>query len=407
MNLKTNGTNFCGRYALVGKAEQANMAAYTIKTAKKDDVEFYPVTCKDRKIVIVATDEDAVILRSKKTENNLNSNIRELCKNKKNFISNLFKLIFGTDSDALLLQDDDLARFIMPRSVINYSNGTSSSRYKSAETFVDGTIKRYSLRGRLCELVRPDGVREILDIDGSKTLIYPDGKTETIGKKEKKTIENKSPKPEIPVEKFKIEIPKSCPKQAKSPKTEERSRTITPIIIPEAPVLMPIINPENTPEEKTATKITTEENSLLQNQKFIAEKDIFDEQRRLVGRTFENGITANYHYNGNTREILFAYFSDGHFESSKGIINPEEQTISFEHRDGILKVLDKDGNLRAFIFPNGIRKNYDKQENLTEKIYPNGKKELFSKEGSMYLIIHPDGTYEDVKPTFPNRKTYY
>ncbi len=383
MNLKTNGTNFCGRYVLIGKSEQINKAASEIKAVKKDDVEFYPITCKDKKMAIVATNEDAFILRDKKQEN-LNSAIREFCKDKKTFLSNVIKHIFGTDSDTLIIENDGLARFLIPSKSTNFDNGTTNSKYKSAETFVDGTIKSYSLRGNLCQIKKADGTIEYIGLDGTRTLIDP--------KKEKE----------------------SAPKEVKAPKSKKTKKAqpnITSVVIPNislipVPITSTISSPIETSQNVKPVKIIEVSTLPPLMPEYLQNEDEFDSKRRLIGRTFFDGTKANYHYVGDSREILFTSYSDGRIESSKGIADIETQTIRFPYKDGIWKVVDTKDQLKSFIFPDGTIKNYDKNENLTEKIYPNGKKELFTREGKPYLIINPDGSYEDIKITCPRQKLY-
>ncbi len=396
MNLITNGTNFCGRYVLIGKSEQINKAATEIKAVKKDDVEFYPITCKDKKMAIVATNEDAFVLRDKKQEN-LNSAIREFCKDKKTFLSNVIKYIFGTDSDTLIVENDGLARFLMPSKSTNFDNGTTNSKYKSAETFVDGTIKSYSLRGNLCQIKKADGTIEYIGLDGTRTLIDPKNENKSAPKK----TETKKEK-------------ESAPKEAKAPKSKKTKKAqpnITSVVIPNislipVPTTSGVCSPIETSQNVKPVKIIEVSTLPPLMPEYLQNEDEFDSKRRLIGRTFFDGTKANYHYVNDSREILFTSYSDGRIESSKGIADINTQTIRFPYKDGIWKVVDTKGQLKSFVFPDGTIKNYDRNENLTEKIYPNGKKELFTKEGKLYLIINPDGSYEDIKITYPRQKLY-
>lgn len=209
MNIKPNNTNFTGRYILKGKIDHVNKAAVEIKANKKDKVEFYPITSGENRIVVVATNKDAITLKKKKEED-LNAEIKKIIKDKKNFLSNLCNLIFGTNEDTLIIENDELNRFIRTVKSTNFNNGSSNSNFKSAKKFVDGTIKRYTIKGRLHQIELPDGTIEKIDADGTRTIISPDGIVLTIGSKKEIPITQQEQKQtkEIKIETTELEVQK-------------------------------------------------------------------------------------------------------------------------------------------------------------------------------------------------------
>ena len=86
---------------------------------------------------------------------------------------------------------------------------------------------------------------------------------------------------------------------------------------------------------------------------YYPDNDILDKKGRLSQRLFDDGTKADYYYRGNSTTPLFAYYSDGHFESELGIVDKKNGTISLPYRDGIIEVLDKNGALVSYIFPDG------------------------------------------------------
>lgn len=156
MYLKTNDINFSGRYVIQGKCEEVNKAIKTIRLNKGGLVEFLPISGINCKYVVVATDNDSITLKSKRSEENFLQNVKRMTKEGKSFLSSLFKYIFGTDSDALILKGDNLTRFTYNLPYNNYDNGTTKYK-KTQELFVDGTCKKYSSTGRLYFIRKPDG----------------------------------------------------------------------------------------------------------------------------------------------------------------------------------------------------------------------------------------------------------
>ena len=379
MNLNTNDINFSGRYVLKGRAEAANKAANVIKAVKGDKVDFFPITCGDNKIVVVATDKDVVTLQENKNDPNLYFEIKKMCSEKNKFLSKLFKRLFGTDKDALIIQGDNLARFGLYSNAIDYNTGASKSKYRSAENFVDGTCKKYTLRGRLCELTTPDGAVVQIGQDGSRNILKPDGTVEFIPAK---TYFEAKPKAQP--------APFVEPKSNKSEVSQREKMTIaSPIRRNEsqsAKLAKTVQAPKIEPAKAESLKITAP--------KEIIKSDVLDSKGRISKRILEDGITVNYFYKEKSDDILFVYYSDGKFESENGIVNTQENTISFPYRDGILQVFNHEGRTVSFIFPDGTRKNFDKHMCIIEKIYPDGTKEMFNERGSMYLTIHPDGRKE-------------
>lgn len=377
MNINSSDINFSGRYALKGKTTPTNRAANTIKSVKGKDVEFFPITCGDNRIVVVATDKDVKTLQEKRNDPNLYWDIKKMCADKDKFLSNLFKHLFGTDSNALIIQGDNLARFGLYSNVVNFDNGSSASKYRSAEYFVDGTIKKYTLRGRLCELTTPDGTIVQIGQDGSRNIIKPDGSKETIPAK----------KPE-PVKTEPLPAPFVEPKVQKPQIAQSEKIVIT--------------SPIRRSEPKAVKFVETQEPKKIEAPKDVMVADVVDSKGRITKRVLEDGTIANYFYRERSDEILFIYYSNGKFESKDGVVNKEENTISFPYRDGIKQVFNHEGRNVSFIFPDGTRKNYDKRMCIIEKIYPDGKKEMFNEQGKMFLTIYPDGTKEYTRKTSVN-----
>ena len=377
MNINSSDINFSGRYVLKGKTTPTNKAANTIKSVKGKNVEFFPITCGDNRIVVVATDKDAKTLQEKRNDPNLYWDIKKMCADKDKFLSNLFKHIFGTDSNALIIQGDNLARFGLYSNVVNFDNGASASKYRSAEYFVDGTIKKYTLRGRLCELTTPDGTIVQIGQDGSKNIIKPDGSKETILAK----------KPEF-VKTEPLPTPFVEPKVQKPQMVQSEKMVIT--------------SPIRRSEPKAVKFVETQEPKKIETPKDVMVADVLDSKGRVSKRTLEDGTVANYFYKERSDEILFIYYSNGKFESKDGVVNKEENTISFPYRDGIKQVFNHEGRNVSFIFPDGTRKNFDKHMCIIEKIYPDGKKEMFNEQGKMFLTIYPDGTKEYTRRTSVN-----
>lgn len=386
MSISSNDINFSGRYVLKGKATPANKAANVIKAVKGDKVDFFPITCGENKIVVVATDKDVASLQAKKTDPNLYSDIKKMCAQKDNFLSKLFIRFFGTDKDALIIQGDNLARFGLYSNTIDYSTGASKSKYRSAENFVDGTCKKYTLRGRLCELTTPDGTTVQIGQDGSRTILKSDGTSEFIPSK---THEVARPQPQP--------APFVEPKAKKSETMQSEKMIITSPIRRSEPQAVKFIETMQMPKEEPVVKP-----AKIEAPKETTGLDVIDSKGRITKRTLEDGTVANYFYKEKSDDVLFIYYSDGRFESENGIVNKQENTISFPYRDGILQVFNHEGRNVSFIFPDGTRKNFDKRMCIMEKIYPDGTKELFNERGRMYLTIHPDGTKEYTKKTLGN-----
>ena len=164
MRLNTNNTSFSGRYLLQGTPQEVNTAIKTIKSEKGDDVEFLPLTFKKRKAAIVATNQDAVILREKKKDEKFLSSLCKFSSDRLNFFSELFRYIFGTDSNALVLSDSELNRFRFRLTCIDYDNGGLKDKNAITEIYVDGSEKRYSHKGNLMGAKEDDIVYEPISL---------------------------------------------------------------------------------------------------------------------------------------------------------------------------------------------------------------------------------------------------
>ena len=384
MNMHPSNLNFNGRYVLRGKADPVNRAASVIKAVKNDKVGFFPITCGDGKIVVVATDDDIKALQEKRNDPNLYTDIKKMCSDKNNFLSNLFKMFFGTDKDALIVQGDYLARFGLRTNVVDYNTGVSKSTYRSAEHFVDGTCKEYTLRGRLCKLTTPDGRIIQYDLDGSKTITHPDGKSEFIPSKfNREAFKKQEPTPSK--ESKKPEVHKS-EKMVIGQLTKQREPQAVKFV--ETPV-QEIVEAPKQPQARELKKIVIPQ--VVQESPI--KEDILDVKGRLLKRHFEDGSTKSYFYKEKSDDILFTYHN-GVFETKDGVVDYSDNTVSFPYRDGIRQVFDCEGNNIAFIFPDGKRKNFDKQMRLINIVYPDGKEELFNEKGQVYLTIFPNGLKE-------------
>lgn len=372
MNINTSDLNFKGRYLLKGKNEQVNRAMNTIKQVKGDDVEFLPIACGNNKLAIVATQDDVQLLKEAKKYPGLPVSVKKICSDKESFLPKLFNFLFKTDANALIIEGDNLSRFALPTNTIDYNNGATISKYKSAEHYIDGTIKKYTLRGRLCEIIRPDKTKEEIDMDGTRTITSPDGSVKVILSKARKQ-KQKALESSIISQNTPKKSEKSIVSDAKE-KRETIKLSIAASEVRRMPEIVKFI------ETKPQTEPVKSENKT------------FDSKGRIKKVILENGVEANHFYKDNSDELLFIHYSDGKFRSTNGEVDEAKQTITFPYRDGIRQVLDNEERLVSFIFPDGVVKNYDNHQNLTEKVYPNGKIELFNKEGKMYLIIHEDGT---------------
>lgn len=343
MNINTGNLSFQGRYLLNGKHEQVNRAVGTISQMKGNNVEFLSIACGDNKIVIVATDDDVALLKSAKKEADLFENIKKLYKEKEGFLSKLFVMIFGSDEDALVVKEDNLRRFALPSNMINYNNGSFKNKCNVTEHYIDGTRKKYTNRGTLCELTNPDDTKE-----------------EYLNKKP----QSKKPSDTQPQKREVITT---------QPPTCKESTKTTPAQITTS-LSTPKVKPENCyPEDKPIKKIS------------------------------DNKSKPYYHYRGNSNEPLFIYYPDGRFESRTGTPNYSDGTISFPYKDGITEVLDKDGKIVSYIFPDGRQKNYNKEGELTEIVYPGEKTEYYNAEVKPYMVVYNDGRIEYLRKTYLNK----
>jgi len=368
MNIKANDINFCGRYLLRGKIDDVNRAMITINSVKGNNADFLPITCGENKICVVATDDDALMLKNKKTQKDFSKEVKEAYRSGKNALLNLFQYLFTTTSDALIIQGENLKKFALPTHMINFDDGSHKSKYKSEERFVDGTIKRYTLKGRLCEMTFPDGRREEFNLDGSRKIIHANHAIEIIPAKE--------------VRKKQEEIKKQ-PITTKSEAIRPITKATPSDMQKAEPMVVKFIE---TPREEIIPTCN----------------DVLDNKGRISKRFLDNDIIANYYYKDNSNEVLFVYYSDGRFESENGTINEITQTISFPNKNGTRNIYNKFGIMEAIIFPDGTRKNFDENMNLLEKIYPDGTVELFNREGRMYCIVHQDGSKEYIRRKNPS-----
>jgi len=180
MITKTNDINFKGRYVLLGCCEDVNKAIKTIRLNKGDAVDFLAASGINNKYVIVATNDDSLLLKSKKGEEGFLQTVRQMTKEGKTFLSSLFKYIFGTDENALILQGEHLKRFTYNLPYNNYDTGATKYK-KSQEVFVDGTCKKYSSIGRLYSIRKPDGTEISIPLSkNKKTAEAIETQTQTI-----------------------------------------------------------------------------------------------------------------------------------------------------------------------------------------------------------------------------------
>ena len=400
MNTSVNNINFSGRYLLKGKTDAVNRAANTIKTVKGDDVDFFHITCADNRLVIVATNEDVEPLQEKKKNPNLYSDIKNICADKKRILSNLFKYFFNTDSGALIVEGHHLAKFGLYSPDLNYDNGTYNSKYKSAEYYVDGSCRKYTLKGRLCELTTPEGKVIQIAQDGSKTIINPDGTQEFIPSKY--YLQAKKQQEKMPVEEPEIKKPQVVESEKiiiAPPITRVQPQVVkfvqTALNEPEPIQTKPPVQAESA-QVKTPVEVPTVPKSSM----VISE--VLDSKGRISQRIYDDGNIANYIYKERSDEVLFIYHSNGSFETDEGIVNYADKTISFPYKDGIMQVLNHEGRLIALVFPDGTKKLFDSQLCIMEKIFPDGKRELFNERGRMYLTIYPDGTKEYTRSNSAN-----
>lgn len=310
MNINANNLNFCGRYVLKGNRDRINIVATGIKQVKGKKVEFLPLICKNANYAIVATDEDALTLRQKKTQPQLYEQISQFKNNKYIFLSEVFKYLFGSDKNALLLEGDHLAKFCLVSYLNDYNDGSIKGR-KSLEKFVDGTYKKYTgPNSRLTEYLTPQGDVVSIDIDGTKTIKKINGEIE-------------------------IEEPQKASK----------------------PYLQKTVSKDETPQ-------------------------------KIVSETIVPKVTSsNRYYNTFATTPKKETMQPKQIQQNKVLIGVE---IPF--RDGIMQVLDENGNIQKLIFPDGTKKIFAPNGGIAEKILPDGTRELFNDRGRMYMTVSPDGT---------------
>lgn len=325
--MNMNNLSFCGRYVLQGSRERINLVATNIKKVKGNDVEFLPMIRKNANFAIVATDEDAITLRNKKKNPQINSDVSQIAK-RNHFLSNVFKYLFGTDKNALIVDGDHLAKFSLISYMNDYNDGSIKGR-KTIEKFVDGTYKKYTgANSRLAEYSTSSGDIVSIEANGTKTIKKRNGEVEVIP-----------------------------PQKA----TKISSNNISNLEYSPQVIIGEVIIPT------VASEIKTHQTFAPMLTKKTIEKA--KEQVETIG-TFK--------------------------EPSEKIKEPIEKIkfpsgVELPFRDGIMQVLDEDGNLQKLIFPDGTKKIFAPNGTITEKILPDGSKELFNDRGRMYMTVSPDG----------------
>lgn len=326
MNMNANNLNFCGRYVLQGSRERINLVATNIKKVKGNDVEFLPMIRKNANFAIVATDEDAITLRNKKKNPQITSDVSQIAK-RNYFLSNIFKYLFGTDKNALIVDGDHLAKFSLISYMNDYNDGSIKGR-KTIEKFVDGTYKKYTgANSRLTEYSTSRGDIVSIEANGTKTIKKRNGEVEV-----------------IPAQKATKISSKSISNQEYSPQ----------IIIGE--VIIPTVASEIKTHQTFAPMVTKN-----------ATKKIEEPIKKI-----EEPI----------QEIIEEPIKKSKLPSG----------VELPFRDGIMQVLDEDGNIQKLIFSDGTEKIFAPDGSITEKILPDGTRELFNDRGRMYMTVSPDGT---------------
>ena len=172
----SNNISFKGKYAIYGDKESTSNAVNHILVNKKNNVDFFPITTGNNRLIIVATDEDAITLKSKKQEADFISNIKNalISKNLIKRTENLFNYIFGSSKKVPILIDSELSKIGTRFHTFDFSTGFFSDRTLSTVLYADGTYQKYSSAGNLVEEKFEDGA---IRKNNSKGYIiqYPNG----------------------------------------------------------------------------------------------------------------------------------------------------------------------------------------------------------------------------------------
>ena len=96
-----------------------------------------------------------------------------------------------------------------------------------------------------------------------------------------------------------------------------------------------------------------------------------DEKSRLEYFIFEDGTRVDYHYRGDSKELLFAMFSNGVIETEQGEVDLKKKTITFANCFNDEQVFNFDGELLMYRYNNGLELHY-KDDEVAKMVCPDG-----------------------------------
>lgn len=360
--------SFKGKYAVYGDKEKASRAVSNIIANKKDSVEIFPISTGNNRLVLIATDEDALTLKNKKKEVDFIDNIKKslTTKNIVKRVSNLFKYIFGSVENAPIITDaiDKIGIRFYP---FDYSSGEFINNPMSTVAYADGSYKKYGKSENIIEEGLPDGT-VIKENSREKIVERPDRtyeKYSTNGKlKEAKLIDGS------------IEYYRH---------TGGKQLLLTKVFPIENDSEKPLIR--NYLYNGTQHTYITESTGNIAKIDENGEEIWLDVPKEKIGDDFKEELVEP--------TVLIRYYTDGTAESYKnGFLYCSMSA------DSTKTFFDKDGLITKIKRPDGLVENYDQYGNL---------KSICNKYGTLLKSYNNDGKieYEKIDEFTSKRYKYF
>lgn len=179
MKITKTNQNFNARYLLTGNKEQVISATNRMAGMINDEVDVLQFNVGTQRAIILASNEDAKILKSKKEQKNFISDIKKILSTQKEDVlyNSIFKYIFNTDKDTRWVKGRTLGLATNAMFPINVNANNNTRMFGTAtyhiEYFLDGSWKNFGSSGKLNTEGLQDGT--VIDYKDGVDKKFPDG----------------------------------------------------------------------------------------------------------------------------------------------------------------------------------------------------------------------------------------